>query len=383
MSLARRRDEARLVPTTWTSQAMAAFDGASVPVTPATDAVDCSVFAPPACPPGDTAFVQVFAHLPDQAALAASLATEFDQEAVRRAVRSLMAPVARGDTLVFDLSFRDLPVPDPVQALVWQGKPDSVQFEVPVPASMRLGTVVGTVAVSLRSIPVGHVKFKLEIANAAQEDARPVGDAAQRYGRAFISYASADRDQVVRRVQMLGPLGIRFFQDVLDLEPGERWERPLFREIEACDLFLLFWSSAARRSNGSAARFTTPWSARRATTSRRPRSGPSSSRGRRSFSPGRSSPTSTSTTAWCSCSARRRLPPRFARDCRGSTTATTWRSCTRSPRSRPTCSTASVSSSAGCGATEMGAPLLGPAAKGPLSTCAGPGPGVLGDRRAR
>ena len=226
-----------------------ATDGASAPVTPATDEVDCSVFAPPACRPGDTAFVQVFAHLPNEAEVAASLATEFDQDAVRRAIRSLMAPVARGDTLVFDLSFRDLAVPDPIQRLVWLGRPDSVQFEVPVPADMRLGTVVGTVAFSLRSIPVGHVKFKLEIANAAQEDARPVGDDARRYSRAFVSYASSDRDQVVRRVQMLAPLGIRYFQDVLGLEPGDDYKKVIYQQIDDCDLFLLFWSRAAKRSD--------------------------------------------------------------------------------------------------------------------------------------
>jgi hypothetical protein len=32
------------------------------------------------------------------------------------------------------------------------------------------------------------------------------------------------------------------------MEPGERWRARLYTEIENCDLFLLFWSSAARQS---------------------------------------------------------------------------------------------------------------------------------------
>lgn len=47
---------------------------------------------------------------------------------------------------------------------------------------------------------------------------------------------------------MLRLLNIRYFQDVLDLEPFERWERRLYEEIGKCDLFLLFWSTPARDS---------------------------------------------------------------------------------------------------------------------------------------
>ena len=47
---------------------------------------------------------------------------------------------------------------------------------------------------------------------------------------------------------MLAPLGIRYFQDVLDLEPGDAGKKVLYRQIDDCDLFLLFWSGAAKRS---------------------------------------------------------------------------------------------------------------------------------------
>ena len=47
---------------------------------------------------------------------------------------------------------------------------------------------------------------------------------------------------------MLNALGIDAFQDVLSLRAGDRWEERLLQELEACDLFLLFWSSAARSS---------------------------------------------------------------------------------------------------------------------------------------
>ena len=53
---------------------------------------------------------------------------------------------------------------------------------------------------------------------------------------------------MLKRVQMLNALRMSYFQDMLKLDPGERWEQQLYRHIDSADLFLLFWSSAARES---------------------------------------------------------------------------------------------------------------------------------------
>src|SRR5262249_1461814 len=114
------------------------------------------------------------------------------------------------------------------------------------------GTVIGTVTASLQSIPVGHIKVKLNVIQATPlasvAASVALGETAQRYRHAFISYASADRKEVLKRVQMLARLRIRFFQDVLNLDPGVRWEKELYRQIDQSDLFLLFWSTPARQS---------------------------------------------------------------------------------------------------------------------------------------
>jgi len=143
-----------------------------------------------------------------------------------------------------------LTIDDAIQELNWHGRPESVQFGVTVPENRPLGSVVGTVTVSQDSVPVGHIKFKLQIIAAGRqpEPSCPTGEDAKRYHLAFISYASADRDKVLPRVQMLGTVGIRYFLDVPDLDPGDRWQGELYRHIDECDLFLLFWSSHAKQS---------------------------------------------------------------------------------------------------------------------------------------
>jgi hypothetical protein len=125
-----------------------------------------------------------------------------------------------------------------------------VQFGVSIPGTAKPGAIMGTLTVSQDSVPVGHLKFKLQVVSEPQtgRSAEPVGDSARRYSTAFVSYASQDRDKVLARVQMLRPLGIHYFQDILDLEPGTRWQRELYRHIDECDLFLLFWSQSAKQS---------------------------------------------------------------------------------------------------------------------------------------
>ena len=215
----------------------------------ARDLVQCTVFAPPSAAPGDSLLVQVFVHLPEEANEARAIATELDTDARRRAFRSLEAPIRAGSRLDFELQLYGLEIDDPVASLVWHRRTEAVQFGVTVPTATPVGTVVGTVSIGVDSVPVGHVKFKLAIEpDAAARPSEPQGEDARRYRFAFISYSSTDRAEVLRRVQLLSSVGIRYFQDLLSLEPGDRWLNRIELGIDQCDLFLLFWSSDAKGS---------------------------------------------------------------------------------------------------------------------------------------
>src|SRR5262245_5858899 len=215
------------------------------------DVVDCTVFAPPSASRDSVIFVQVYAHLREQAGEALRMASEFDSETKRRAVKSLEEVVARGTRLSFELSMPGLRCAEQVQTIVWRGSPDAAQFAVEIPDDCPLDACVGSVIISAHSVPIGHIKFKLRVVQAGSEALTPeaVGEEAKRYSLAFISYASADRSKVLARVQMLDLVGIRFFQDVLSLKPGDKWETEIYRNIVSCDFFLLFWSKAAADSD--------------------------------------------------------------------------------------------------------------------------------------
>jgi TIR domain len=209
------------------------------------------VFSPPSVTPDDIFLVQVFVHLPEQVEFVKENAQKFDPDAKQLGARSLGVPIKRGSELTFNLSIPKLEVDEPIQQLSWNGRADSVQFGVTVPADITQKTLIGTVTVSQNTIPLGHLKFKLSIIPAASsisKDPQLVGEVARHYTKAFVSYSSKDRIEVLKRVQGLAVSGITVFQDILSLEPGDRWEQELYRNIDECDLFLLFWSTAAKES---------------------------------------------------------------------------------------------------------------------------------------
>ena len=233
-----------MVTTLWANMGIGA---GRVPPSPSSDALKCSVFAPSAARAGDAVLVQVFAHLPADDESVRNLAAAYDASTSARAAKLLSRPIARGTSLTFSLSTPGALVDDSVQTLIWEGVPEAVQFGVTIPQDRRAGNLIGTVTVSDGTVPFGHVKFVMQVVGAMGELSQASREEAEqtwtRYRHAFISYASADRVEVLKRVQMLERTGIDFFQDLLSLDPGERWERTLYRKIDESDVFFLFWST--------------------------------------------------------------------------------------------------------------------------------------------
>ncbi len=72
------------------------FGSGRKPSEPEADVVDCSVFAPPAAPPGETVMVQVFLHTAKQAERAQFMASVMDTAAALKGVQTLQTEIRRG-----------------------------------------------------------------------------------------------------------------------------------------------------------------------------------------------------------------------------------------------------------------------------------------------
>jgi hypothetical protein len=200
---------------------------------------------------GTRMLVQVFLHPPGEQLLAEAGAKVFDLEAEWRGFTSLSMRLNQGTRVAIQLDCDDLEVNEgSCNEILWQSQIVATSFVVSAPTNADPGKRFSTARLFAEGVPVGRIHFVVEVVTtlAAEVSPQPRGDSTHRYCRAFISYAAEDRAEVMKRVQTLRALKINFFQDLINLDPGDRWKRRLFTEIEMCDVFLLFWSSASQRS---------------------------------------------------------------------------------------------------------------------------------------
>lgn len=222
----------------------------SEPSATGAEPVDTAVFCPPHAARNSVFLVQVFLYSPRTATQVCMQAREADETAERRGVFSLPLDLPLGTCVDLHLEIPGLVVAEPDAMLVWRGSPTAAQFEVAVPADAAGVQVIGRVRIAVAGVPSGTLRFQVTLTAVGTQpgavEARELR--ARRYRRAFVSYSSQDRAEVLRRVQAFRIAGLSVFQDILDLDPGERWEKALYHEIDNCDLFLLFWSHAAAAS---------------------------------------------------------------------------------------------------------------------------------------
>jgi len=230
-----------------TAESTAAPRGTTV--APGAEPVDAAVFCPPRVKKDSVFLVQVFLYPPGTEDKVDDQARKMDEAAEHRGTYSLPLDLPPNTRVDLRLEMPNLTVMEADAVLVWRGRPTAAQFEVTVPAAASGTEAIGRVRLAVAGVPAGTIRFKVALAASGTVERAALPEVeAVRYRRAFVSYSSQDRAEVLRRVQAFRIAGLSVFQDILDLEPGERWARALYREIDKCDVFLLFWSRAAAAS---------------------------------------------------------------------------------------------------------------------------------------
>ena len=219
-------------------------------VTPDAEPVDAAVFAPRQVVRDSVFLIQVFLYPPGADEKVDYQARKMDAIAERRGTYSLPFDLPRNTRVDLHLEVPNLIVIESDAVLIWRGRPTAAQFEVTAPATAPSTEAIGRIRFAVAGVPAGTLRFKITLVatGSAVERGALREVEAVRYRRAFVSYSMQDRAEVLRRVQAFRIAGLNVFQDILDLQPGERWARELYREIDECDVFLLFWSRAAAAS---------------------------------------------------------------------------------------------------------------------------------------
>ena len=147
------------------------------------------------------------------------------------------------------MASRHLEIDEPEQEFVWEGQHVLLDFDAYVPEEASSRTTVLKYNVAIDGIVVAKLRLDLEI-TAEETTPERATTTVEPARRAFASYASSDRLRVLDRVAAVRiAADLDIFLDCLSMNPGDHWKDELRKEIEACDLFLLFWSSHAKASS--------------------------------------------------------------------------------------------------------------------------------------
>ena len=216
---------------------------------PEPDVVDVSVFTPKRVQPAQAFILQAIFHVEEQKPEVASIAAAIDPDADHRVSKTLRQAVNQGQIITASLDIPEATIDQPVQAFVWRGDIEPLQFIVTIPAVEEAMSVLAKLQIALDGVPVASAVWRIVLSPEA-DVVNEIGEyiPIQRYRRAFVSYSSKDRVEVLKRVQGLQAAGLDVFQDVLDLDPGERWSNALYRNIDEADAFYLFWSENSASS---------------------------------------------------------------------------------------------------------------------------------------
>jgi tetratricopeptide (TPR) repeat protein len=216
---------------------------------PLSDRVQFSLTAPAKLEQGCAYAVDVWAYLDNQRAEVMALAQQSQGTEELRVKTKSGVVLTRGAMLLVRLAIRTLEVADPEDVISWDGEIGNATFPVSVPPGARIGPHAGTATFHVDQLTIAKLHFVLEVGQGPSEVA-PLVVSESRPKRAFASYASEDREEVLGRLHGILKVlpDLDLFLDVASLRSGERWEERLFQEIGRRDILYLFWSDAASRS---------------------------------------------------------------------------------------------------------------------------------------
>ena len=216
------------------------------------DRLHFTVTAPMAIRPAGSVGVTVWVHLESQRAMVIERALEQhrsrDAASILRVTKGPVG-IARGSMLSIRLRVSGARVEDPEDTVWWDGEIGCANFVVTLPSKPESETLPGTAVVYLNGVQMAKIQFVLQVGKTPPDGV--VAATETRNRKAFASYASADRDDVLARLQGIRKAApqLDIFFDVLSLRSGQSWEREIEQLIQASDVFYLFWSIHASRSS--------------------------------------------------------------------------------------------------------------------------------------
>lgn len=206
-----------------------------------------SIFAPAEVKPKSHMLVQVYLHLIEETETVKALALESDKNAERRDYIPLQCKLKKGDKVIVCLNiYGETLLKTYEEPAVWQGSFTKCSFDYFVPKDINVDELSCMAQLTVNGVPVGEMRFVTQIVEAPRNLNTEI--IAHKYNKVFISYAHKDEAKVKSFHEGLKLAGIEHFFDRDYLQAGDVFPQVIQDYINTADLFVLFWSENASKS---------------------------------------------------------------------------------------------------------------------------------------
>jgi hypothetical protein len=150
------------------------------------------------------------------------------------------------------LSAKDLIVKTDAQAFTWNGEYETLRFDVEVPPDCQATEAILKFDIVIDGVIIATLRPEIEITKALEAGREDHVEKTEVRSpkTAFASYATRDRRGVLGRIRSLQiHTGIDVFVDCLSIRPGEQWKPEIVKQIRDREIFWLFWSRRAKKSD--------------------------------------------------------------------------------------------------------------------------------------
>lgn len=212
-----------------------------------TNEVYSSIFAPAEVKRKSHMQVQVYLHLYEETEKVKALAQESQKDAERRDYIPLQCKLKKGDKVDVQLNiYGETLLMTDKKSVVWQGSFTKCSFDYFVPKDIDVDELSCMAQLMVNGVPIGEMRFITKIVDEPRRLNPEI--IAHKYNKVFISYAHKDEARVKSFHEGLKLAGIEHFFDRNYLKAGDIFPQVIQDYINSADLFVLFWSENASKS---------------------------------------------------------------------------------------------------------------------------------------
>lgn len=207
-----------------------------------------SIFAPAEIRRESYMLVQVYLHLYEETEKVKELSQEAQKDVERRDYIPLQCKLKKNDKVDVQLDIRGKKLLfSDKKRINWKGSFTKCSFDYFVPKNIDVNELSCTTALSVNDVPVGEMKFISNIVKSPRQLNSEI--TAHKFNKVFISYSHEDEAKVKSFHEGLKLAGIEHFFDRHYLKAGDIFPKVIQDYINSADLFVLFWSENASKSD--------------------------------------------------------------------------------------------------------------------------------------